>query len=261
MRGELLLVYAFNRPGDRVETLERHIMVGLHFLHEIYIKKNFGKHLALRLRIPKNLAEKILKITYALHDLGKAYNPYQQLIAKGKGAPGHEALSAYIVLKHLNITSNMSSKTEEHLRRGIAIAIILHHHAMRGWVEALNKLCNVAKQHKTTMYFLNNEAERTLTSIYAKLDITISCPKEIKVKNIVSTVLKEIQSIISKPLMNLNYRNPYKVTYTILHPLITCDVLAASTAKYSCNTLKCLNRIEKEIPAYVKEYLKTLKII
>lgn len=251
-----MVVYAFNRHGDRVETLERHILVGLNFLHEIYIKRGYAEHVARRLNIPCKVAETILKTAYALHDIGKAYDPYQQLIIKGKGAPGHETLSAYIVLKHLNIEIGLGKELDDQFRKGIALAIMLHHHAMRSIWEALNSLCKVVKQHPK--YTLSTHAQTYLVNIYSILNIQVNNPTNIKPSIIIETILKKLAKTMKA---QSNERRTYNITYLTLHPLITCDVLAAATSKYNCNNTQCLKQVRNEIPKYVTEYLKAIKIL
>lgn len=243
------MIYAFKREGDRVETLERHVNVGLRFLREIYLKRGYGKHVALRLDLSIKEAEYVINVAYAMHDLGKAYSPYHELIVKGHGAPGHEVISAYVILQEL-------LSVDDDLRKGMALAVLLHHHAMRTLTKSFDKAIETSKTSGRP-FTLRDENLEDLNRIYSKLGINLSFPKEIS--------KEELQRVYAsiRPTLKAYYnaRTSYVLAYLILHPLSTSDVLAAITSKYGCNEVKCLDKALKEIPEWLMEFLKSTHII
>lgn len=235
------MVYAYYEVGGREEPLERHVNVGLTFIDELYISRGYHYHMARRLNIDEETSKRILKATYTLHDLGKAYRPFQDMILIGRGAPGHEVVSAYIALKCLNGISL-------DFRRAIAFSILLHHHAMRTILKAILKI----KSYKSA-FTLPSEGLEELSKLCSNLGFNIALENRIEPETIIDA-LEELGDLFKA---SSEVWREYTLAYLLLHPLITCDVLAATVAalKFKPEYLRELNTILDKIPPWVKDYV------
>jgi CRISPR-associated endonuclease Cas3-HD len=233
-------IYAYNKVGDRVETLERHITSGLYYMQEIYLKNMYHKHVAKRLNICEEDSINLLKIAYMLHDIGKVYDPFQTRIAEGYGAPGHEVLSSYMVIEHCRLM-------DVNLIRAMALAILLHHHAMRTLDEAFIKFCN-------TEYFIlpSERAEWLRRIIY--VDILNALPSSLVSREVVNVLERELHRLITpKSLEGLGHA--YAATYLILHPLMICDNLSAYTAGFEEEAIRVRDLDFSKLRSWVREFL------
>ncbi|AEH24651.1 HD domain-containing protein [Pyrococcus yayanosii] len=108
---------AYFKDGRCIESMEAHITEGLRFIERIYIARNYGKFLSRVLGLKKVRAEELLLKAYAIHDVGKCLEEFQD--AK-QGFRYHEFYSALVareVLKQFGKASEIAT-----------IAIFLHHH-------------------------------------------------------------------------------------------------------------------------------------
>lgn len=235
-----MTIYAYYKPGERVETLESHICRGLLFLDKIYIKWDYHLQVGRKLKLTPNEAERILITAYALHDLGKAYNPYQLSIQNGRGAPGHEVLSAYHAINLQNFNTEII--------RSIALAIILHHHAMR----KLSKSLKIILKNK--YYSISNEDAKHVERILRKLNINISLEKHIESNIIVLKLFNLLRPILS---ITDDVSDQYTLAYCLLHPLVTCDILAASTSRVNLDKPVTLKHIINQLPLWVRDFIES----
>jgi len=235
-----MVIYAYREVGGREETLEEHVHVGLMFLDKLYISKGYHHHIARRLDIDEESSKIALKATYALHDLGKAYRPFQDMILKGQGAPGHEVLSAYLTLKCLNLDLS--------IKGGIAFSILLHHHAMRVIIKAVSKVKNYR-----SAFTISNEDLEYLSRLYSNLGLKVSLEDKIEPKAIINILDKLTDLFKASPKV----WKEYTLAYLLLHPLVTCDIMAATCAalKHKPKNIKDLNTILNKIPPWVKDYI------
>jgi len=89
-----------------VEGLEEHIIRGVEAIKDYYLAEGYQHYVANRLRplgveVRAAEVEGALILSYAYHDIAKAAEPYQSDVMRGRGAPGHEIVSArmtYIAL-------------------------------------------------------------------------------------------------------------------------------------------------------------------
>lgn len=233
-------LYAYYKPGEREETLERHVIAGLRYLEELYIKFNYHLHVSKRLMVEPSEAELFLKATYALHDIGKAYKPFQDMIRSGRGAPGHEILSAIVVVKGLNV--------DLYAKRGIALSILLHHHAMRPIGRA------ILEALKSKKYTLPNNGLRLLSTISSIVEVEVKPVTAITVRELKEIIISDIAKLLSVEKLQDSWK-VHTLAYLALHPLITCDALAAATAKYECDSIRCLESVINTLPPWIRDYL------
>ncbi|MEM3791950.1 MAG: CRISPR-associated endonuclease Cas3'', partial [Candidatus Bathyarchaeia archaeon] len=232
-------IYAYN-DGDRVETLERHITAGLRYMQEIYLKNMYHRHISKRLNVSDEDSINLLKVAYMLHDLGKAYDPFQTRIIEGHGAPGHEVLSSYVAVKHCKVL-------DENLTRSVALSILLHHHAMRTLSEAFIQFCEV--KHFTISM---EKAEWLKRNVYA--DVLNFLPNSLTSEQVVNVLMRELNRLIT-PKLSEGLGQIYATAYLILHPLMVCDNLSAYTAKFGGDIVKVEDLDLGKLRNWIREFL------
>jgi len=233
-----LPLYAY-KSKERVETLREHVINGLKAIDAIYLESGLSETLAKRLGITREELAVTLKRAYLLHDVGKAYSPFQTRIDSGKSVPGHEVASAASVLKTLS--ENAES---------IATAILLHHHAIRGVKDAIKKALELGNEFK-----LHENYWSELHDVHESLKV--EKPPEKIYREDLEKLLKAIISVqydLRKALHNRSESISYIMVYAILHPLITADVIAATLASKNLKD-KMQKIIVNELRGYVKEFL------
>lgn len=236
-----MTLYAYYKPGEREETLESHIRRGINFINKIYLKYDYHIQISNKFEIPPKDAAKIIITTYALHDVGKAYNPYQSLIKGGRGAPGHEVLSAYHAKKILDL--------DLEIIKAVALAIIMHHHAMREISDAFATFLKYGNK-----YHIEDEEAKNLESLLKGINIELSLDRKLESKNLVTDLFNLLKNILRVPE---NASKQYALAYYLLHPLITCDILAASTSNVNLSDLSLLKRILIRLPPWVKDFIES----
>lgn len=119
------------------ETLEDHVRVALEFLYGDRLSlAKCSKALAraskinLGIGVNEEEARDVINLAIALHDIGKAYAEYQQMILKAKSSkdfsvPRHEVYSAFAINKLLD-------KRVNELWECMILSVLWHHYPTRG---------------------------------------------------------------------------------------------------------------------------------
>jgi len=241
-----MTLYAFKKPGERVETLEEHIKNGIHFINNCYIAKNYHFYIKNRLQsfghhYSNDMVANSILIAYAYHDIGKACKSLQEKIRMGGGAPGHEILSATILYKHFQETKKLTP-----LNKGIILAISLHMGALRKLNESLRE----------AIKYLSPLSEEAIIEFNQILDNY--WPKNLPVPKLPEknmnltrrdlyllinelgnhTLLRLVGDIVGKAAV-------ITVAYLLLHPVITADEYAVCKSQ------------RKKPRSWVLEFLKS----
>lgn len=99
-----------------------HIEKSLRWLKKLFIDRGYSKRISRELKLEIEASEILLKLSFALHDLGKS-NTIFQLNVK-RGFMGHEIYSGYLVERILK----ECYKFDNYIARIIGSAVSLHHH-------------------------------------------------------------------------------------------------------------------------------------
>jgi len=162
---------------------------------------------------------------YAYHDVGKACVRLQKRICEGKGAPGHEVLSAIILRKCFQELNPLTP-----LEKGTILAIILHMGALRGllksFVEAKNHLSPLPKDAII-------EFNQTLDDCWPKNLFPVKpVEKDMEItSNDLHLLIKEFgvyfyPKHVGEVIKKVEKAATVVTTYLLLHPIITADEYA-----------------------------------
>ncbi len=102
----------------------------------------------------KDLVRDVIYVSLVLHDIGKAYRGYQKVLYEYYGETRfsyHELLSSLITYSHLrnyvtkkirdmNVDSDTKRKLGDYLILSATIAVLMHHEALRNYIDVLTKL-------------------------------------------------------------------------------------------------------------------------
>ena len=106
------------KDGRQTESMDDHIRVGLDYLKKRYLERHYGKYLSSILGLEKADAERLLKLSYILHDIGKGLKHYQE---RKQSFRFHEFYSAVISYTLLEPQFGEAGTVA-------ATAVLLHHH-------------------------------------------------------------------------------------------------------------------------------------
>jgi len=148
--------WAFFESNTGVETLKDHIDVGLQHIEERYIRRNYHLYVAREFDVSKEDAERLLTLTYILHDSGKGLEEYQ---IRKTSFGGHQEFSAAIAY-------NVLDDFDDNLRRVVVNAIMLHHHdwVRRGSISIRKPVLNDECRSLLSDY-LNRPVPKTVPSL------------------------------------------------------------------------------------------------
>jgi len=223
-----MTLYAYYSE-NRKEPLDLHIITGLKQIELIYLKRGYHRYIKARLKAlgyeyDETYVKKIMLMTYAYHDIGKATEKLQEMIMNGKGAPYHEVLSA-IILKN-----QFDEQYITPLEKGCVIAVLLHMGALRDPIKSINKAISqgiiYTRLKGDTITWFN----KTLKKIYPEIaDIFL-----IKQSRDMTFNKKSVYELISflGEYFYIKRGTEQRIvpiqlsTYLLLHPLITADELA-----------------------------------
>jgi len=251
-------LYAF-KSKERTELLKDHIQVGLKVIRELYIDEGYHRHIARRVasvgaKLETWEAEAIIYMAYIYHDSGKAVEPFQSMIRKGRGAPGHEVLSAYLAA----VVLKRWCKFPEDVNVGIPLAILLHMGALRHYFESIT----ILEKRGLASFQLTREAIQEFNQIISyswPMDVSPPVIQEKDIKLRRNELLNFIKEEIFKGLPSLKYgrlkeesKRRWLLTYMVLHPLLIADEYAVAKntgqkprpwAKEFAETTRALHRL------------------
>jgi len=243
---------------DRKELLLDHIINGLKFIKYYYISLGFHKVVCKRLQLyfdQENIKPDDIKLamylTYVSHDLGKASIKYQCNILNGKGAPGHELLSALIIYDSLNKNKHLYfSNVHEEIKFAIILAIIKHHSAMRPPMESIAKFHQVPAKFKhdaiSEIHSIIRKAENiTLTELPIEVKPNYSLSER---KKFYKEVLRYLNPVPRNEVERYKYQKITLLSSLLLHPLMTADNYAAAIAS---------KKKQSEFRPFLREFMRT----
>ncbi len=212
----------------------------------------------------KNLMRDVIHSSLILHDIGKAYKGYQRVVHElyGEASFGyHEILSSIITysylrsyvttrIRALNIDGDVKKRLRDYLTLPASIAVLMHHEALRNYVDILTKLrYEMSKFLRVVVKegFIEGEVlliDRILESLGIK-DVKLSDV----INQLISRGFQRRYDGIREYFM-IYSRNPdveYLAT-NITAAIQLCDRLAASITRGGLN--RSLRRLEHEFINY-----------
>jgi len=219
-----------------------HIKNGIEAIKKYYFRWRYQQYVARRIstllgrKIDPDDITMAISLSYIFHDVGKIVEPFQGRIRKGRGAPGHEIISAYLTM----MTLEEWQRLPELITRSITLAILLHMGAIRDLLNATEQLRRISHSFK-----LEAEVSREFNSIVEDCWFFNEIePPLIPAKNLEFTTRDINRILIGRyigkwiPLMrDIPYEERFKpkitttiLAFLILHPLLIADEYAVCQA-------------------------------
>ncbi|MCE4599083.1 MAG: HD domain-containing protein [Desulfurococcales archaeon] len=215
MRLRLMELLAF-KDECSMETLRKHIRTMYELYAELFRDRGWARIASKRVGLDEEELDLAVRLTIAFHDAGKAF--YQDRIARGKGAPLHEAYSILILRDYIDF-NKLSRQLDDHAIMSIIWSILTHHLSMRSPRDVLQVLGG-------TSDFGHIPRE-------ARLDTTLKVMLEDAISDVVnpSTLpsklyrMSDAQTLIVEALGSLH--DYYKLSLRLSRILIVTDNMAA----------------------------------
>jgi len=253
-----MLIAGCNRVNGRIkcyESMEQHLR-GVRFLIDSYLSPYIGyvDDLALKLFNIKP-SEHMLYVAAAMHDIGKALPGYQQSLRLRCTAGYHEVASAALTLLLLDYG--------EYEVIPVALAVLLHHHAMR----PPYRLC-VESPADVKRYVLCRVREDVAKYVMKYLEIASGVFNiRLRVGDVrlnESSIGRAVDGVfrIVKTLSQHRdeYARIYKLSTVMLFPLVVADIMAArvqrACVKLSVDTV---SEVRDPIGGEVTKYSELIK--
>jgi len=235
-------LYAFKSEG-RTELLRDHIKTGLRIIKELYIHEGYHKHVVCRMasmgvEFKAEEAEAAICTAYIYHDSGKAMDPLQSMIRRGRGARGHEVLSAYLAY----LTLREWREFPEDVNISICLAILLHMSALRHFLKGIYVLKDLLKETGYSSFQMVRESIQEFNLIVSdswhKLLSLDTYPPIIQEQSI-QVKYGELKEFVKDFMFSKLPRPKYErlktesarrwlMAYMILHPLLIADEYAVA---------------------------------
>ena len=238
------------------ETLWAHINTALVFYNYIYGSRNYERLIlsrakALGVDLDEVLASALPKLVIALHDIGKAYEPFQSNVRKVGTAQLHEQVSAYVTGNVLFI--------DEKIKEAVLTSIILHHSPMRGGSIAVPKgdLEKVGLRYsggqgsvfKSFRLLAWEELEEMLEFLgreygFSEYLLINKLPVDVSIRDISEEAKRLYEVLITRSI------GPeiYMFSLLLLHPLIVCDNYSANINRSSSRRLPVRFLVDLPLP-------------
>lgn len=202
-------VLAF-KEGEIIETLKEHVDECANFIEEHYLKRNYHVMLSRKTYYSAEVIEGMLINAARLHDIAKAYEPYQSRIKRGESAFGHEIFSAVIFHKIFGV---------EYLP--FTIAILYHHHTMSGTnhSEIFARFNRIRDTIKSSEIMLEVDIEELAKVV----GVNVEFPKVITFEDAKKTLMEFFKRCVNHRGTDLTY----VFSISILHPILRGDNFAA----------------------------------
>jgi len=202
-------VLAF-RKGEVTETLKEHVDECTNFVEKHYFKRNYHVMLSRKMRYSTEIIEDMLTNVARLHDIAKAYEPYQSRIKREESAFGHEIFSAVIFHKIFGV---------EYLP--FTTAILYHHHTMSGTNHSeifarLNKVRDRIRSDRVSLEMDSKELAKIV-------GVSVNFPEVVTFEDAKSILTKFYRRYVNHDGTNIIYIS----SILILHPILRGDNFAA----------------------------------
>jgi len=233
------------RVDECVETMEAHLsgiklVIDLLFSRYVgYVDRLVKKYFNIRTRVP------LVYIAAALHDLGKSLPSYQVRLWSTCSAPYHELVSASLILNHVDLGEAVISGDVAKVRALVAMAVLLHHHAMRPPSTYVTKdFATYAlgdPRSSDKIYESISRYLRIVSKIYPNLRVAVNT--ELSYNSLLAGTRKLVSSLkifdyaLDRGRAAQAIARDYKVVVIMLYPLTIADSLAAAIQR-SCRVLK-----------------------
>ncbi len=203
-------IFAY-KDNNNVETLKEHVDECVNFIKEHYLKRGYHIMLSRRMCNSAEVIEDMLINTARLHDIAKAYEPYQSRIKCGNSAFGHEIFSSIIFYKIFGV---------KYLP--FAISILYHHHTISGTnhSEIFARLNRIQKTIKSNKIFLDVSS----SELSKVVGVNAEFPEIITFED----AKRVLERFFKEHMSSNDYNMNYVFSILILHPIIRGDNFAAS---------------------------------
>ncbi len=203
-------ILAFKK-GEIIETLKEHVDKCVNFIEEHYIKRNYHVMLSRKMCYSAEIIKDMLINAARLHDIAKAYEPYQSRIKRGDSAFGHEIYSAVIFHKIFGI---------EYLP--FTIAILYHHHTMSGTnhdeiFRRFYRIPDIIGSNKVSLEVDGKELAKIA-------GVNVEFPEIVTFEEAEKTLREFFEKGVNPRSTNLMI---YVFSVSILHPILRGDDFAA----------------------------------
>jgi len=224
-----------------METLWDHLNVALVFYKYLYGRQQYGqllfeRALCFEVNLKEN-ADALPKLAILLHDLGKAYEPLQNSVAKKGRAAFHEYVSTVAASYILKLEG--LSNDSDFLKNALLLSIIWHHTAMRGSELAGRKIKIENFLHTYALFkgiqsatFLELEAYDELKDILIHLAKAAGISSYLNLSHLPYRIdLEEVHEKaddLANKLASMRGPELYFFSLLLLHPLMVCDNYSAN---------------------------------
>ena len=201
-------IFAYKKDG--VETLREHVDECANFIEEHYLKRNYHVMLSRKMCYSAEIIRDMLINAARLHDIAKAYEPYQSRIKRGDSAFGHEIFSAVIFHRIFGF---------EYLP--FTIAILYHHHTMSGTnhdeiFARFNSIRNTIKSSEISLEIGSDKLAKVV-------GVNVEFPEVVTFEDAKKMLRKFFERCVNPRSINLTY----VFSVSILHPILRGDNFAA----------------------------------
>jgi CRISPR/Cas system-associated endonuclease Cas3-HD len=212
------------------ETLEKHIKDVTNELVSRFLRKRACTFIRLlrshNINISFSDVRNVFLYSSIFHDLGKAYDWFQNRIIEAKGVPRHELFSAFVTMQIL--TEGAFINSFQFLRNCVLLSIVWSHSAIRGMV--LPEIMHTTPDYvKVKSVYLSEQRKLEIMAILNSVLAEYECktgidplklPTEISINEV-----KEMLETLNKSLNNNLLL--YYATLPILSALQIVDSLVA----------------------------------
>ena len=233
---------AFFDEGKVVQTMGEHVEQGLEVI-DLYIARNYHLKIARILDLSDTICKAALYASYAFHDVGKCAEVYQKNRSSFKG---HEYISAKTIAE--STIPPLDAARASLLRDSIVLAIVLHHHTMKGR--------SIKLPSKVTL------CEDCLAEVITAFSRRLRIRDKVYVPTTIANPTSIIDEILERHEENKS--RLMKVTFLILIPVMVADNYSARNrngkgTSLSSESVKVYNTIKYYYDVMMSRFGRQLK--